>query len=169
MNSEMWLSIEEFENYSVSTFGRVYSKKRKIFLKYGLDKNNYLIVHLYTKGKSSIKRIHRLVANAFIFNSLNKPQVNHKDGVKANNNVNNLEWATNKENHIHARDVLKIYNGYYPKPVIGTHIKTGQQIKFQSMNEAERNGFNHSDVSACCLGKQKTHKGYTWKLIKSSQ
>ena len=62
----------------------------------------YLIIQLYKQGKRKTKAIHRLVANAFIDDPLNKPQVNHKDGNKQNNNISNLEWCTQSENNFHA-------------------------------------------------------------------
>jgi hypothetical protein len=162
MHQEVWKPIEGFESYSISSFGRVYSKKTNKILRAKLNINNYYCVVLCDSGKITTKRVNRLVAIAFIPNSLNKSEVNHKDGNKTNNNINNLEWVTHKENIIHARDVLGICKD---KPVIGIHIKTGEQIQFKSTMEAGRNGFNSGNISSCCNKKPyfKTHKNYIWK------
>lgn len=108
--TEEWKDIAGFENmYQVSDLGRVKSlKSNKILRQYlsgARPGNFYFKVYLYTKGeKRSIYKTHRLVALAFIDNPENKPQVNHKDGVKTNNHAVNLDWATNGENGKHAWD-----------------------------------------------------------------
>lgn len=90
--------------YKISREGRVVSLKfnRGKELKQGADTNGYLLVKLFTNNKPHTVKVHRLVALAFIPNPENKPQVNHKDGNKQNNNEWNLEWATNGENGKHA-------------------------------------------------------------------
>ena len=79
-------------------------------LKQGKSKSGYLIVSFCVDGVKSNHTVHRLVARAFIENELNKPQVNHKDGNKHNNNIDNLEWVTVSENGLHAYRVLKVSN-----------------------------------------------------------
>lgn len=103
MENEEWKGIEEFECfYQVSNNGRVKPinprYKNKQFLKLNIDSNGYFRIKLFNK----LFFVHRLVAKAFIPNPLNKPQVNHKDGNKQNNNVKNLEWVTAAENNLHA-------------------------------------------------------------------
>ena len=93
--------IDGFENYSVTRDGRVWSWKSKIFLSSGLAGRGYPNVVLYKDGKGHPKLVHRLVAQAYIPNPDNKPEVNHKDGNKENNYLNNLEWATSSENRYH--------------------------------------------------------------------
>lgn len=100
-----------YEGYEVSNYGQVKSIKRKVqqgnrllsvketILKQNSDKRGYKIVRIPKIGTVTV---HRLVLKAFIENTENKPQCNHKDGDKTNNNVSNLEWMTNRENHIHA-------------------------------------------------------------------
>lgn len=89
------VSIKGFEGeYEVDTLGNVYSLKTNIKLKPNNSKNPYYTVHLRHNGKRIAKNIHRLVAEAFIPNPDNLPQVNHKDECKHNNNVDNLEWCT---------------------------------------------------------------------------
>lgn len=96
--------IKGFEGlYMISSDGEVLSfyKNGKI-LKHGIDKEGYHSVILFKNNKNYYFKVHRLVAMAFISNPENKPQVNHKDGNKSNNSINNLEWATGSENQRHA-------------------------------------------------------------------
>lgn len=94
---EIWKKIEGFENYSVSTHGRVRNDKTG---KYWTGKNNgyYAKVALYNETGKHQLYIHRLVAQAFISNPDNLPQVNHKDEIRDNNHIDNLEWCTCKYN-----------------------------------------------------------------------
>lgn len=116
---EIWLPIIGYDNYEISNHGRVKSLKidtgqmpnggrqiRKESIRWGCpDKDGYLRVTL--KGLYGLKtiKVHRLVGLHFIPNHYNKPQINHKDGNKANNYWRNLEWATNSENQLHARNI----------------------------------------------------------------
>ena len=113
---EIWKPIEGYEDlYQVSSYGRVKSNDRTEICKNGLVRfregkilkphqnyNGYLWVSLCKNDKRKKNKIHRLVAQAFIPNINNKPQVNHIDGNKHNNNLKNLEWVTSKENMEHA-------------------------------------------------------------------
>jgi len=105
---EQWLdSVEYPELFSVSSFGRVWSKRTSIFLVQGTLHNGYKVISTRIGGREGVcvcMRVHRMVAKAFIANPENKPQVNHKDGVKGNNYTVNLEWSTGKENVRHAFD-----------------------------------------------------------------
>lgn len=107
---EIWESVNGYEGlYEVSNLGRVRSLKRAttsgVVLKQTV-KHGYMHVCLSKEGKPSTKSVHRLVAEAFIANPMDKPVVNHLDGDKTNNAVSNLEWATYSENELHSYMVL---------------------------------------------------------------
>lgn len=102
---EQWKAIAECNGeYQISDDGRVKSIKfgKERILKHSITPNGYFKVDLFIKGKPKSIKIHKLVALAFVKNLDNKPQVNHKDGNKLNNQVENLEWHTSKENINHA-------------------------------------------------------------------
>jgi hypothetical protein len=106
---EEWKTLENYPNYAVSTHGRVKSLKRGRILKPSTKEKGYQQVVLYITGDLKYTRtIHRLVAESFIPNPENKPQVNHKDKNTSNNYVKNLEWATEGENqsHSHGKEYL---------------------------------------------------------------
>ena len=115
LENEIWRDIKGYEGlYQVSNYGRVKSIERKRWnrfdyiatperiLKARVDKKGYIKYALYKNGKQKNINGHKLVIQAFIKNVYNKPQINHKDGNKLNNKLNNLEYCTNRENQIHA-------------------------------------------------------------------
>ena len=102
---ELWKDIEGFDGYQISTWGNVRHHGKSIKPYY--NHKGYLKASLYKNGVNHKKRINRLVAQAFIPNPNNYPQVNHKDGNKENNSVTNLEWVTGEMNIEHANRLRK--------------------------------------------------------------
>lgn len=104
---EVWFCIKDFPNYKVSNLGSVKSlnyRNKRIEKKLAKRKNQdgYIMAMLRHNGVSKNKRVHRLVAEAFIPNHNNKPYINHINGVKSGNRIENLEWCTSSENNKHA-------------------------------------------------------------------
>lgn len=168
------LEIKGFPNYFITDNGSIYSRKtgRFIKIKPAKDKKGYLRVSFWEHNKRITKKVHRLVAEAFIPNPENKPQVNHINGVKTDNNFKNLEWNTASENMQHSHRVLGIKSSNYGKFGKDNHSsKAVVQIKddiiiaeFGSMREAERKtGIKASNIGACCKGQYKQIFGYQWK------
>ncbi len=91
--------ILDYPNYVIYSDGRVYSLKRNRFMSPWLNSNGYYKVNLWKSGKPKSCRVHRLVASAFIPNPHNKPQVDHKDRNRLNNNIDNLRWETSSVNN----------------------------------------------------------------------
>lgn len=112
---EEWKTITYASNYDVSNFGNVRQNKKNKILKLHINKKNgYVYVTIRdNNGKYLNKRVHRLVAEAFIKNPENKSDVNHKDFNRHNNVVNNLEWVTRSENNLWSREhISEAHKGY---------------------------------------------------------
>ena len=180
---EEWRDVPGYEGlYEVSNYGEVRSLREntRIIDKEGrimhqkFDNRGYLRVNLYKNGRCESALVSRLVALAFIPNSCNYPEVGHDDDCKTNNRVDNLYWTNRSENLMHNNLHLRIRdkrsaNGLarvievLSIPVIGTNIQTGEEIRFSSMQEASRHGFDSGKISMCCAGIRNSHRGYTWR------
>ena len=161
MIKEIWKDKKDYEgHYQVSNFGRVKSIKfgKERILKPVTNSSGYLLVELYKNNIKKKYSVHRLVAEAFIPNPYNLPQVNHKDENKLNNNVDNLEWCTNEYNINYGTRTER-----YSKPVLQYTLDGEFVREWPSARECGRNGFNQGSVSACCRGELKKHKGFIWK------
>lgn len=179
---EIFKTITEFPDYEVSNFGRVRTKERLLryihsvtgnehfrksqyrFLKVQYNnRTGYKFVQLYLNKKMYNKTIHRLVAETFLENNNNLDTVNHKDGNKHNNTVENLEWCSDTYNHKHATET-------------GLKAK-GERIKNSVLNENcahaikyfLKQGYSHSDLSKIFLVSRTTisliHSGKIWNNV----
>lgn len=167
--------IKDFPDYYVTDTGDVYSinynhlgRIKKLKLK--KEKSGYVRIGLRKNSMSHFKNVHRLVAEAFIPNPENKPVVNHKNGIRDDNRVKNLEWCNQSENILYSYRVLN--NGHRfgkdnPKSKIVLQIKDGKVVnKFYGVREAQRiTGIERRSISGCCNNnpKFKTAGGYQWK------
>lgn len=179
MQAEIWKDIPNYEGlYMASNLGRVKSLPKhyhkEIILKNKLTKDGYYESTLIKNGKPKFIRTHRLVAMAFIPNIENKPQINHIDGNKLNNNVNNLEWCTLQENKDHAiRTGLQDFRGKNnPKAKsVLQYDKKGNFIKrYDTIREAmKETGTLESKISMVCNNHSKTAGGYIWKFERGDE
>lgn len=128
-----------------------------------LNHNGYPQVLLYKNRKPHTQRVHRLIAEVFLPDYYDKPQVNHIDGNKTNNAVTNLEMATNSENQIHA------YKNKLEKPAKQSRVEQynidGNYIQtFEYVRDASKQlGIDESSIIKCCRNKRKTAGNYIWK------
>lgn len=169
---EQWKVVEGTHGaLEVSSLGRVKSNLRDgRILKTQPDRKGYQRLRMTIKRERYSFKLHRLVAQAFIPNPENKPQVNHIDGNKSNNAASNLEWVSNKENAHHAIENDLWENVYAAsiktntarmKPVVATSISTGEKLYFESVSAAEKViGSRH--IVDVIKGKRCQAKGYTF-------
>lgn len=170
---EEWRDIKGYEGkYQVSNTGKVRSlnynhtpnKIKELSQK--TDKYGYKTIQLHDNGLRKHITVHRLVANEFIANSDNKPQVNHIDANKENNNINNLEWATNKENITHGRNKglfvnLQLASVSRRVPVVCINKSSGLIIECESLTDAgNKLGTTASQISEVVHGHRKSVHGY---------
>lgn len=160
---EKYIIINEFDNYAISNLGNLKNVKKGNILTPVKNKYGYLTYTFCQNGVKKTFRIHRLVALHFIKNPNNLPYVNHLDGNKTNNCVENLEWCTAKENDKHARETdLKKQE----KPVIAENIITKETIVFKSVSEAGALlGINKGTISKVLRGKRHQVHNYTFYFI----
>lgn len=163
---EIWKDIKNYENlYQISNMGNVkslhYGKER--ILKTSHDKRGYPIVDLRKNGCRWTVHVHRLVANAFICNLAKKSTVNHKNEIKTDNRVENLEWFTNTENINYGSRNQKVAE-LLKKKILMLDLNNNIINEFSSITEAVKQGYNNTGISLCCNHKRKTHRNYKWKF-----
>lgn len=177
---EEWRDIEGYEGlYQVSDQGRVKSLnyhmtgEERILKQSRVCKKKYWRVQLYKNGRGKFYPVHRLVAQAFMPNPDNLPEINHKDENPSNNRVENLEWCDRKYNCNYGTRNQRVaeakrgkYNTKVSKPV-AQFTKSGNFIKeYPSTMEAYRQtGINFTNICYCCMGKNYRHTagGYIWE------
>lgn len=139
-NTEEWKIIEEFPEYSVSTYGRIRNTKKEYIRVPDMNSKGYARLRLVRNGKIIRKFVHRLVAECFLPNVENKPMVDHIDGNCCNNRLDNLRWATRSENMLNGkvrkdkklttlRNVIKNGNHYRWKVCVRGQIHTSENFK----------------------------------------
>lgn len=185
LEGEKWKDVVGYEGcYVVSNFGRVASLLRNVkhsnsvnktihqrIMSLKTRKNGYISVCLYNNGEGKDCLVHRVVAKAFIPNPENKPQIDHIDRNRSNNNASNLRWCTGSENMSNplTKPFLKQINkgrkrSYAYHPVVALKNDTIVYM-FEKLMDCQNYGFNYTVVSSICSGRRKTHKGYTFMYL----
>ena len=178
MKGEIWKDIEGYEGlYQVSNMGNVKSLERTVWcglnggcyktvpekiMKGVGDGHGYLQVGLYRDGKRKKCRINRLVAQAFLPNPDNLPEVNHKDEDKTNNCAENLEYCSRSYNMTYNGRAKKV-GKKNSKPIFSIDKESGLIMWWESAREAERyTGINKGNICSCLKGKLKSAGGHIW-------
>lgn len=161
----MWKTIiynNNATNYSISENGEVRKNTNNYMMKLQIQQG-YCHVTLQIDGKPKRFRVHRLVAEAFIPNPENKPYVNHIDGNRQNNKVENLEWVTPAENTQHA-----ISTGLMlptrERAVVQFDLDGNKIAEYVSISDAARQTNSQSEkICVCCQRQREQHNGYQWR------
>lgn len=165
---EIWRKTIESNNYSVSSMGRIRNDITHKIRKQQIDSSGYPKLNFSGKQIS----VHRVVAKAFLPNPNKKPFINHINGIKNDNRVENLEWCTPKENTTHAINKLgwvtplsgkKGKNSKFSKPIIQIDVNGNFINKFNGHHEASRiTGISRYGISSCAQGKNASCHGTIW-------
>lgn len=162
MPEEEWRDVLGFEElYQVSNFGNVRTVKNgEAEMSQQENRNGYMTVHLRNKGVERRAMVHRLVAEAFIPNPDELRDVNHKNGNKSDNRVENLEWVSHSDNMAHSFREL----GKNVRHIVQLDLDNNFIERWNSIIEAsEATGICRTDIGECCRGNRKHTKGYKWK------
>ena len=168
MAEELFKGIVGYEGlYQISNLGRVKNKNNHILAQTLNSTSNYYRVHLCKNGKAEWRSVHRLVAETFIPNPDNLPEINHKDENPLNNSVDNLEWTTHQTNVNHGTRNKRIRGKLTNHPELSKPvqcIETG--VIYPSLIETQRKtGIFATSIKQVCKGRQKTAGGYHWQYI----
>jgi hypothetical protein len=162
---ETWKPVVGYEGlYEVSSEGNVRNVKTGKILKPKNNRRGYLFVGLHKNGAVKNRYIHRLVAQAFIPNPNKLPEVNHKDEIKANNNLDNLEWVSHRDNSNYGKRNERISKSM-SKPIVQIDLSTGLIIKtYPSTTIATRvTGINYDTISRAARGIYKSAGRFGWR------
>jgi hypothetical protein len=174
---EIWMKIDGYENYEVSSFGNVKNLKTGRILK-PYNRGGYYCVGLCKNSKLLTFNIHRLVAKTFIPNPENKQQVNHKDKNSLNNNLENLEWCSNKENSIHRSNGIKQTTNQNLE-IYRINLNTNEILeKYNSIEDAAKwvmkeklsKNFHSARSSISCNIREiyNSSFGFKWKIVEQN-
>lgn len=159
--------IEDYDNYFISNCGDVYSNKLKRFMCVSTMKSGYKFVTLKQKGKKpKTFYIHRLVAKAFIPNPENKKEVNHINGIKSDNRIENLEWCTHEENMKHGHKTGLFKNIKRERDMNCKEVyQENTGLRFKSIRKAAKH-FNISEQYVSQMVRGVCNNNYSLKLVK---
>ena len=166
--NEIWKDIENYEGlYQVSNLGRIKSLHKRHHQEEHIIiqkiKRGYYQVGLTKNGKRKWHQVHRLIAQAFIPNPNNFPQVNHKDENKLNNSIENLEFCTASYNNTYGTRIQRVAEKT-SKKIIQYDLNNNFIKEYKSITEAgKENNLDISSIVKCCKGKYKTYKNFIWK------
>ena len=183
LNGEVWADIDGFVGiYAVSNFGRIKSIGRIMWRgnRYYLSKTKimsqnkcegYNIVMFYSENSRKNYRVHRLIAKAFIPNIRNKPQINHKNGIRDDNRIDNLEWTDQSENMAHCRNVLnKRVTSGSENPLSKTVFMYSLDMKYigliKGLRLLQSMGYCRCIIRECATGKRSSYKDIVWSFTK---
>lgn len=162
---EVWKDIPDYEGlYQVSNLGNVKSLFRYCkVLKPHIDKDGYLRVRLYKNKKNIYIGVHKCVAKAFIPNPNNLPEVNHKNEIRSDNRVDNLEWCTNWYNIHYGNAIIKSQLSR-SKKILQFDLQNNLICEYESLSIAGKiTNISISNISKVCNGERKQAGGYIWK------
>ncbi len=172
---EEYRNIEGFPNYQVSNLGNVRNIKKNTQKTPGNDKHGYLKVDLYKNSKRTTRKIHRLVADAFLPKDPQRTDINHKDGNRHNNELTNLERCTKSENmkHAYKTGLAKPHASYgmlgKKNPNAGRKKRAVRVVEtgeiYASQSECERALGLSAHINDCLRGRQKSCNGYHFEYI----
>ena len=170
----MWSKIKGCPNYSVSDTGEVRNDSRGKLKSLKQRPDGYLGVDLYTNGQRTSARVHRLVGEAYLSNPDGLSQINHKDGDKHNNSVDNLEWVSAKENMQHAAanglwhpsyGMLGKKNPNAGRPGLRVRIVETGEVYSSITDCAKAINGNDRHICDCLAGRQVTHRSYHFEYV----